>query len=162
MREKGATLIELSIVLGVVGILIAATAFAYRGWMERYKVEKATCELYADLMRARLLAIQTNRHHFAVLNDYSYSITEDTNDNGSNDSGDRLLPNFPKSLDHLLCKNGNGNGLTFDKRGMISQLRTLWFDSSSEAEPDYDCMKISRSRIIIGRYKSGAGECIAK
>lgn len=94
MREQGATLIELSVVLGVVGVLVAATAFSYQGWMGRYKVEKATCELYTDLMRARLLAIQTNRHHFAVLNDYSYSVTEDTNGNGSNDSGDRLLPAF--------------------------------------------------------------------
>ena len=71
MREKGATLIELAIALGVVGILIAATAFAYQGWMEKYKVEKATSELYTDLMRARLLAIQTNRKHFAVLNDFT-------------------------------------------------------------------------------------------
>lgn len=158
MREKGATLIELSIVLGVIGVLIAATAFAYQGWMGRYRVEQATCELYTDLMRARLLAVQTNRHHFAVLNDYSYSITEDTNENGSNDSGDRLLPTFPKPLANLLCKNGNGNGLTFDKHGMISQIRTVWFDSTSE--PDYDCMKISRSRIIMGRYENGV--CVAK
>jgi prepilin-type N-terminal cleavage/methylation domain-containing protein len=158
MGEKGVTLIELSVVLGVVGVLIAATAFAYQGWVGRYKVEKATCDLYADLMRARLLALQTNRYHFAVLNDYSYSIIEDTNENGSNDSGDRLLPTFPKPLEHLLCKNGNGNGLTFDKSGMISQIRTVWFTSSSE--PDYDCMKISRSRIIMGQYANSV--CVTK
>ncbi len=158
MREQGATLIELSVVLGVVGVLVAATAFSYQGWMGRYKVEKATCELYTDLMRARLLAIQTNRHHFAVLNDYSYSVTEDTNGNGSNDNGDRLLPAFPKSLEHLLCKNGSGNGLTFDNHGMISQIRTIWFDSTSG--PDYDCMKVSRSRIVMGRYENGV--CTAR
>ncbi|MBA4373432.1 MAG: hypothetical protein C0402_11305 [Thermodesulfovibrio sp.] len=158
MREQGTTLIELSMVLGVIGVLIATTALAYQGWLGRYKVEKATCELYTDLMQARLLAIQTNRHHFAVLNDFSYSIAEDTNDSGSRDSGDRLLPNFPKPLTHLLCKNGIGNGLTFDKRGMISQIRTLWFTSSTY--PDYDCMKISRSRIVVGQYEGGA--CNAK
>ncbi|MGC2062260.1 MAG: GspH/FimT family pseudopilin [Thermodesulfovibrionales bacterium] len=160
MREKGATFIELSIVLGVVGALIAATAFAYQGWIGRYKVEKATCELYTDLMRARLLAMQTNRYHFAVLNDYSYSIVEDTNETGRNDSGDRLLPTFPKPLDNLLHKNNSGNGLTFDKHGMILQPRTVWFDPSSES--DYDCMTISHSRIIMGRYDSVAGDCIAK
>lgn len=151
-------MIELAIVLGIVGGLIAATAFAYQGWMGRYRVERATCELYTDLMQARLRAIQTNHHHFAVLDDYSYSITEDTNDSGSHDNGDRLLPNFPKPLEYLLCKNGNGNGLTFEKRGMISQIRTVWFTSSSD--PDYDCMKISRSRIIMGRYENGA--CTAR
>jgi len=155
MRDEGSSLIELSVVLAVIGLLVAATAYSYQGWIGKYRVEKATCELYTDLMQARLKAMQTNRDHFAVLDATSYSIVEDTNENGDRDGGDNVLPSFPKSLDHVLCKNGTGNTLTFERRGMISQIRTLWFTSS--ADPGLDCMKVSRSRIIVGRYEGG--EC---
>lgn len=155
MGKTGATLVELLIVLTVMGLLAAATAFSYQGWIGRYRVEKATCELYSDLMHARVLAMQTNRDHFAILEDRSYRILEDTNNNGRDDGGDILLPSFPKPVEYVLCKNGSGNKLTFDRRGLMSQARTLWFTSGSG--PDCDCMKVSRSRIIMGRYE--AGEC---
>ncbi|MDA8084257.1 MAG: GspH/FimT family pseudopilin [Nitrospiraceae bacterium] len=157
MREEGVTVIELAVALAVAGCLAAATVFAYQDWMGRYRVEKATCELYADLMAARLRAMQTSRNHFVVLGDLSYSILEDTNDNGENDNGDRLLPMFPKEVAYALSRNGSAN-VTLDRQGLISQQQTLRFVSSTD--PDYDCMKVSRSRIIMGRYQGSS--CVAR
>lgn len=174
MRERGATVIELSLVLTVIGVLAAATAYSYQGWIEKYRIEKATCQLYTDLMQARLMAMQTNKNYIVALDYFSYSIAEDINENGKIDSGDRLLPDFPKPFEQPLCRNNTGNDLVFDTRGMISKQRKLWFiDSSnpafdctkgtqpvSSSQPDYDCMKVSRSRIIMGRYDGT--ECVPK
>ncbi|MHB8882076.1 MAG: GspH/FimT family pseudopilin [Thermodesulfovibrionales bacterium] len=158
MDEKGVSLVELVVSGALVGVLVLASGFSYQGWLGRYRVEKMTNELYADLMQARLKALQSNRQHYVTLDGNSYTIMEDTNDNGCNDTGDSPLPGFPKPVAHVLCKNGIGNRIDFDKRGFMSQSKTLWFTSSFE--PDYDCMKVSRARIIMGRYESGV--CIAK
>jgi type II secretory pathway pseudopilin PulG len=151
MKNEGASLIDLSVVAGIISILLAAAGFSYQGWMGGYKIEKTTKELYVDLMHARLMAIQTNRKHFALLDKFSYAIAEDTNDNDSYDAGDALLPEFPKPLEYELRDNGSGHRIDLDKRGLISQLRTLRVKSSG-LDPDYNCLKVSRSRIIMGRY----------
>ncbi|TAN43386.1 MAG: hypothetical protein EPN25_00990 [Nitrospirae bacterium] len=158
MDEKGISLVELVISGALVGVLVVASGFSYRGWIGRYRVEKITNELYADLMHARLKALQTNRQHYVMLEGSSYTVMEDTNDNGCSDAGDSPLPGFPKPVPHALCNNGTGNRIDFDKRGLMSQSKTLWFTSSFE--PDYDCMKVSRARIIMGRYENNA--CVVK
>jgi prepilin-type N-terminal cleavage/methylation domain-containing protein len=159
MKNDGVTLIELLVVVSILSISVVAAGFSYQDWMGRYRIEKATKDLYTDLMNARVLAMQTNRQHFAVLDGFSYSIVEDTNDNEVYDAGDKPLPQFPKSVDYLLDKNGSGNRIDFDKRGLIAQSRTLRFTSSCP-DPDFDCMKVSRTRIIMGQYKNS--ECIAR
>ncbi len=154
MRNDGVTYIELSLIVGIVSILFVATGFSYQGWMGMYKIEKTTKELYADLMRARLLAMQTNRKHFALLDKFSYAIAEDTNDTDRYDAGDALLPGYPKAVEYEIRDNGSVNRIDLDKRGLISQLRTLRVNSDGLV-PDYNCLKVSMSRIIMGRYDPG-------
>src|ERR1700690_4184294 len=100
-------------------------------------------------MHARLMAMQTNRKHFAELDNFSYAIAEDTNHNDRYDAGDALLTGFPKPIEYELCDNGTGKRIDLDEWGMISQLRTLLVKSSG-LEADFNCLKVSRERIILG------------
>lgn len=158
MKDKGITFIELMVVFSIIGILMAALGFSYQEWVGKYKVERTTKELYADLMHARVMAMQKNREHYAVLNGGEYSVVEDTNDDCTANSGDNTLQSFPKMVEYPMIWNNNGDKIYFDKRGLLTPNRTIWFTST--AGSDYDCIKISRTRIIMGRY-DGA-ECDAK
>jgi hypothetical protein len=109
-------------------------------------------------MHARMRALARRHEHYAVLNGRSYSIVEDTNESGEFDGGDELLPGFPKTVPYTLSRNGSGNKITFNGKGLISGLRTIRV--LSDADADYDCVKVSMSRIITGRYSGG--ECSAK
>jgi Tfp pilus assembly protein FimT len=156
MSSKGITLVELVVVLSVVVILIASAGFSYEKWMGNYRVEIETKELYADLMRARLMAMQRNRKHFVTTNEYSYTIFEDRNENGSPEPGEEL-PAYPRKVTHPLDSNSTAS-LSFNTRGMIAVPRTLHFNlDNTGLAPDYDCLKLSRSRMIMGKY-NGA-EC---
>ena len=155
MNRKGITLVELVTVLSVVGILTAYAAFSYEHWMSNYDVERAAEELYSDLMHARLMAMQKNREHFLKTNGTSYTIFEDRDEDGTADPGEEL-PSFPKTVKYTLRSNV-ASPLHFSRRGLLSQPRTLWFDLDSGLDPDYDCMRISRTRILLGRYKGS--EC---
>ncbi|MBI5102195.1 MAG: hypothetical protein HZB33_10220 [Nitrospirae bacterium] len=152
MNSQGATLTELLVAMAIVVTLLGATGFSYQGWMGGYEIEKATKEIYTDFMSARLAAVQSGIQHIAVIDRFSYTIAEDRDKSGDLNAGDVTLPGFPKSLRYELHANNNGNAIKFDNRGMISNLRTLNF-VETEFGPDYDCLRVSMSRIIMGRYK---------
>jgi prepilin-type N-terminal cleavage/methylation domain-containing protein len=160
MKDHGITLIELVVVISVIGVLTAALGFDYYDWGKKYAVEKITKELYMDMMHARLMAISRSREHYVILGEKSYSIVEDTNDSNDYDGGDATLPAFPKQVGHPLDWNNRHSvsKIVFDKRGFISELRTIWVDSSTDTE--YNCLKVSMSRVIMGQYVGG--ECKAK
>ena len=177
MNNRGLTLIELIVVISIIGILAAALGFSYVNWMGKYKVEKATKELYADLMNVRCMAMTRNRDHFADFNfpappagHGAYRIAEDTNDDdeGDNnsdgiidDSGHTFLASYPKTVEYPITNNFVGKIINFDKRGIVQPSGTICFFTDND--PDYDCIVISPTRIIMGKLKpSNGGQCKAE
>ena len=164
MKNSGMTLIELVIVISVIGILIIALGLEFSGWIGKYKVESRTNELYADLMDARVRAMQKKRIHFVVLADESYSIVEDTfpspDGNGTREDSDTLILE-KDTLYTLIPSLSSGTAeFSFNPRGLISDAGNIRFDST--ANPDYDCIVLSATKIDTGLYDADTGECNAK
>lgn len=157
MDEKGVTLVELVSAVSIIGILMLAGAFTYVDWMKKYRIEKVAREFYVDLMHARAMAMEKNLEHFIVLESNSYTVIEDTDDDGSNDTGDFTLPEFPKVLLYTLNWNGTGNTIKCNSRGLMSTLKTVWFSLPGQPETgsDFDCIVISRTRLSIGQFSGG-------
>ena len=175
MTDKGVTLIELIVVTLIIGILAIALGFSYVGWQGRYSVEKATKDIYSDLMTARNRAMQRNHNYFADFpTATSYQIVEDSNDNSSLNigAGDNVVPPSPKTIEYPV-QIGAVAGvppvtLTFNKGGIMSPETTICIftdadgDGTSDNDPDYDCIVISQTRINMGKLTSQAiGDCDA-
>ncbi len=150
MKENGISSIELMIVMSVIGIFTVALGVDYYGWVKMFTEEKIIKELYTDMMLARMLAVTRGLEHYVALSKNEYSVFEDTNDSGKKDTGDMMLPEFPKKVKASLIWNNSGNEVTFDKRGIMPKWRTIRIDSSSA---DYNCIAVSETRIIMGQYR---------
>lgn len=149
MKNDGLTLVELMVSVSIVGVIVIAAGFSYKDWLRKYNIERATKEIYSDLMHTRLLAVASRVNYIVVLNARSYTVSEDSNENNSIDAGETLAE-YPRTIDYELSKNGSGNKVYIDKMGQVTPYRTIRI--ASDADPDYDCIKIHRTRLIMGKY----------
>ena len=166
---RGMTLIDLLITIAVMGTLVAALAFSFKGWAANYDAERQTKEAYADLMHARLRAMLQNRLHFIVVDQHHYQIYEDTDESGGNapSARDSALWAHPKPFKYPSLWRGT---VVMHTNGIVSNTvsylgATVRFDLDLDDDgipdisPDYDCVILSSLRINIGTWQGG--KCIA-
>jgi type II secretory pathway pseudopilin PulG len=192
MKDKGLTLVELLVVICILNIIAISTAFSFRGWMGKYKIESQTKDLYVELTDARLSAMENKRTHFVRLQDAtSYTFYEDDSNGGvkvpngdgvlqtgSGASADTELPSYPKNVEYDIDWNNNSIvmpvNFSFNTRGISSVDADISIyidrdgDGVQDAIPDYDCIAIRTTRINLGKLEINGtsdrsdDECIIK
>lgn len=166
----------------VIGILIVAGAFEYMDWQGRYRVESQIKQMYADLLKAKQQAMQTNMPYLVVFSSNGYTICEDSNPaNNSCDAAERAAPSstsLSKSgleykINWFLAPNPPAaNTILLDQRGLISpadpnnsnwsamaQLTKSDNSSWENGKVDYDCIDISATRIKLGKFDNDGTVC---
>jgi prepilin-type N-terminal cleavage/methylation domain-containing protein len=167
MKNRGFALTELLAVLAILGILLGIATISGRDWLQRYRVEGQTKEMYADLMNARVSAMQRNRMFFVTLAENQYAIYEDTynastptspeGDGVPQTANDRLV--MQKTFQYSLNA-GFPAGFIFNSNGLFSpELGETTLSFTSTANPLSDCIVLSTTRILMGKMN---GTCVTQ
>ncbi|NOY65407.1 MAG: hypothetical protein GXO97_08450 [Nitrospirae bacterium] len=160
-NNKGFTLTELLIIIAIMVALLSLAGYAYNAYMVRYNIEKEIKEIYADLMTARMRALQQNQQYLIQFGTSSYTTYIDNDEDGQLDNpGDTLVGDLSKSgLSYNLAWNF-GSIITFDSKGLSNVNGSVWISlpNNKPNDSEYDCINISRTRIKMGK-RNGAN-CI--
>ncbi len=165
MKQSGLSLIELLVAVSIIGILLAIAAIDFRSWTVRYSVERQVKEMYTDLQMTRLQAKDRNRVNFVTLAAGQYTVKEDSNDNGTNDSTDAQT--LRKNLKYRMTWSDVADTeMQFNKRGLYNDIaiRTICVRTNENpaiagVAPAYDCLVISPMRISMGKMTNNGGDC---
>jgi|MudIll2142460700_1097286.scaffolds.fasta_scaffold37873_2 type IV fimbrial biogenesis protein FimT len=172
MGKKGFTIVELLIVIAILAALLGMASLSYNSMMDRLNVEKQMQEMSADLMSARMRAMQRNRTHFVVFTASQYTIYEDTDPAPDGDGTltigadtmfqqKNLIPKFPVVWPAAwtpvspLQFNGKGIVPTDDVIDIPGIVRI-----STATSGGTDCLIISEIKITLGKWDGTT--CIGK
>ncbi len=89
--EQGYSLVEIIATLSWLGILAVIAAPVLPSMLGEYALRGATEEIFAQLQRARMVAVKENhRFNLTVVDSTHYKIHDDTNSNGTEDTGETV------------------------------------------------------------------------
>ncbi|MCX7857618.1 MAG: type II secretion system GspH family protein [Deltaproteobacteria bacterium] len=159
MKSSGFTLLEILVVVAIIGILASLSVFSFRDLILRYRVENQIQTLYSDLMNLRLAAMHRNRTCFLVLSQNSYKGYEDSYPspfgNDTLDGQDNLI--LPEKRVEFPFSESSTQDVIFDSRGFSKTNKTICVFST--VKPQYDCLKVSKTKLTLGKLKNISGEC---
>lgn len=158
MRAKGFTLIELLVVLVIVGILAGLGIASLYGSARKISVDNQVRRLHADLSQVKVMAMTKGRAQFFTLNANGYTAYDDANENGVLNTGsDPVVVRSNQALNLSTVTNQQFLPITwtgsaqmdFNSRGLCSTSDTVCVFST--VNPRYDCIKVSPTRITLGK-----------
>ena len=131
MRRKdknGFTLVEVLIIVGIIGIMIAIVVPNLLSWAPNMRLKAAARDLYGAAMKAKSEAVKRNVDCALTFNQkvpttgtttYAYIVYEDADDDCQYDNGENIIAQmqqWPKGTT-LDSTQGGGAGLTFPSYG---------------------------------------------
>jgi type IV fimbrial biogenesis protein FimT len=132
--QSGFTLIELLVGCAIFGILTAIAVPRFVAFQPGFRLNGATREIYAELMRARGLAVEQNNNYLvSIPNNHTLSILDD-NDNSGAQNGGEVVTTVDIQLsyaDVTFAKGGGQPDPTFLPRGTTLGNTTITVTNSS-------------------------------
>ncbi|HML77941.1 prepilin-type N-terminal cleavage/methylation domain-containing protein [Geobacter sulfurreducens] len=153
MKQGGFSLVELVVIIGIIGILIAIGTLDYGNWSRKYNAEAQMKTMYADFASAKLDALHSKRQYQITLGSSQYVIR---NYSSAFDATGTVTQT--KTLKTPVTWS-HDNIITFDTRGFtpLSSARTVCLASSGATT--VDCVIVSQTRIDLGQKINPGGEC---
>ncbi|OEU45432.1 MAG: type II secretion system protein GspH [Desulfobacterales bacterium S7086C20] len=90
-NSEGFTLLEITIVIAIAGMLAAIAVPSLVSQLPRYRLSGAARQVMGDLMWARMQAVsEKNEFRIFIIDSHRYQILDDDDNNGSVGSGEKV------------------------------------------------------------------------
>ena len=128
-NRTGFTLVELSVTLGLLGILTAIAVPSYISYLPRHRLQTSVRQIYDDMQLAKIRAVKDNTAAcitFDAVND-NYTVFLDNNLNGLPDDGAATILRNNATLENAIDITA-ANTCSFNSRGLrtTAQTQVVW------------------------------------
>ena len=131
-RNKGFSLLELIVVIAIIALMAAIGIPNFIDWLPKRRLSNATQMVFSDLSSARMKAVTMNRRVKVFFSDHQYTICDDSDADGTVDSGegDNVLRDV--QIDHadVTFDLGSTSDPVFSPRGTATN-RTITLQNNS-------------------------------
>jgi prepilin-type N-terminal cleavage/methylation domain-containing protein len=149
MLQKGFSLIELVVALGIISVLITFATLSFNQWTHKQNIEKEVKQMYADMMTMRQQAMVTGMTH-----DVQFPNTKNISFRRYSSEGDVLGLQVGKAALPYPVLVSNTNPIEFNQRGLMADPIDKVICVFSDVEPSVDSLVITQSRISMGKIKN--------
>jgi prepilin-type N-terminal cleavage/methylation domain-containing protein len=180
LNSKGFNLIELLVVIAIVAVLAGIGIPGFMGFVTKSRIDNQTKRVYADLMQARVMAMNKNMAHFVVFQykgvTNQYAVVEDTDGDGSYDvppTGDtQVLVRGGADIQPFTFSNQTIQNNVFDdnflshrvalnSRGVADNLGTVCIGRTLNIRPMHNCIVVNPTQTRMGRLDAVGANCDA-
>lgn len=148
MNRRGFTLIEVLVVIGLMGILIALGTFGFSSYTKKSQMANQTKVLYGSLMEYRAKALFEKREWTFLFTANSYAIYPSSDTSGT--PVETITLKYPISMGGITFP----EKITFDGQGLVNVSRTACIASDNESP--VDAVVIAKTRTELGKRQQGA------
>ena len=158
MCQRGYSLVELLVTMGIVAILLSIATMEFGKWNKRVGMERQIKELYADLMGLRQDAMVTKQAHRVQFSASSYVFRRySTEFDATGVVTMQKAVKYPITLSNWASP--STTEIEFNSRGIMVDPIGKCICTYSTIQPPMDSIVISQSRINIGRIINQGGAC---
>jgi prepilin-type N-terminal cleavage/methylation domain-containing protein len=157
-KEDGFTLVELVATMVILTIVMATAVPNFTLWKNNYQIRSESERVHMDMMLARMTAIKNNNNVVmtivAVAN--TYSILDDTNNNGTADAGETLKT---RTLENDVVFGFYGPSITDMDNNSVTETvlmggtDTVTWDPRGQADLSGVLFLIHSSHLTVGNSK---------
>jgi type IV fimbrial biogenesis protein FimT len=123
MNNKGFTLAEVLVTIGILGIMAAISIPSYISWLPRHRLQTSARQIYDDLNLAKMEAVRRNTNiciTFSTANN-NYRVFVDPDSNGVYASPPDTILKDNVALENSV-KISNTTTIAFNNRGMAASI----------------------------------------
>jgi prepilin-type N-terminal cleavage/methylation domain-containing protein len=160
MNNRGFSIIELVVVIGLVAALLTLATLDFSTWNRKSQVERQVKELYADIQGARLDAAFTKQRRGIEFAAQQVVFKRYSSSNEATTAGTVIATkNLPIAMTRTAWASPADGQIVFDTRGVMSDPIIKVFCVTTTIDAAYDALIITPAITNMGKVTNRGDAC---
>lgn len=159
MKNRGFSLIELIVVVGLISILLGIAALDFASWSRKAQIERQVKELYADIQAARLDAAYTKQRRGVEFSANQVVFKRFSSNEATTAGTSTSTRSLAFAVTRTTWANPADGQVVFDTKGVMSDPIVKVICVTTNLDVAYDALIITPAITNMGKVVNRGAAC---